>query len=99
MARASAWVEDCLLETAVVESSSGSSEGDAVSSEVRSVDLAVELEWLWRCAVEDMSERLCMAEVVHNVVEVAEVTAGWFPGLGGSEGDCRHNVRAALGEV
>ena len=97
----------CLLDTAVVESSSGSSEGDAVSSvafavcvgEVRSVDLAVELEWLWCCAVEDMSEGFGMAKVVHNVVEVAEVSIGWFAGFGTSEGDCRHDVRAAIGEV
>jgi hypothetical protein len=48
--------------------------------EVRSVDLAaVELEWLWRCAVEDMSEGFGMAKkVVHNVVEVDEVSVGWF---------------------
>ena len=64
----------CLLDTAVVESSAGFSEGDAVSSvafavcmgEVRSVNLAVELEWLWRCAVEDMSEGFGMAKVVHK---------------------------------
>ncbi len=67
--------------------------------DLRSVDLAVELEWLWRCAVEDMSERLGMAEVVHNVVEIAEVTVCCFAGLGANEGDCRHNVREALGEL
>ena len=73
---------------------------DVLVGEVRSVDLAVELEWLlWRCAVEDMSEGFGMAKVVHNVVEVAEVSVGWFAGFGTSEGDCRHDIRAALGEV
>ena len=66
----------CLLDTAVVEGSSGSSEGDAVSSvaftirvgEVRGVDLAVELERLGRVAVEDMSKRFGVAKIVHDVV-------------------------------
>jgi hypothetical protein len=67
--------------------------------EVRSVDLAVELEWLWCCAVEGMSEGFGMAKVVHNVVEVAEVSIGWFARFGTSEGDYHHDVRAALSEV
>jgi hypothetical protein len=61
-------------------------------SEVRSVDLAVELEWLWRCAVEYVSEGFGMAKI-------AEVSVGWFAGLGTSEGDCRHDIWAALGEI
>ena len=96
-----------MLDAAVVESSAGSSEGDAVSSvaltvgvgEVRSVDLAVELERLWRFAVEDMSERFGVAEIFHDVVEIAEVSVGWFAGLSTSKGDCSHDVRAALGEI
>jgi hypothetical protein len=43
-----------------------------------------------------MSEGFGMAKEVHNV---AEVSIGWFAGFGTSEGNCRHDVRAALGEV
>ena len=97
-----------MLDAAVVESSAGSSEGDAAVSsvaltvgvgEVRSVDIAVELERLWRFAVEDLSERFGVAEIFHDVVEIAEVSVGWFARLGTSKGDCSHDVRAALGEI
>jgi hypothetical protein len=55
---------------------------------------------MWRYyAVEDMSERFSVAEVVHDVVEIAEVAVGWFAGLGTSKEDCSHDVRAALGEI
>ena len=46
-----------------------------------------------------MSERFGVAEVVHDVVEIAEVAVGWFAGLGTSKEDCSHDVRAALGEI